>query len=255
MSSNMSWNTFAIGAHTILAATMIAALVPLAAQAGQSRASTCAAWVSVSNDLYLVNSTGKVLTQFTSDGTPKTFATLSPNGDKIAYASGQTANTFEVVNKFGQQGVFAINLSGQSTNSNNDTANNYLTGLSWTSNNTLRLVKSFGKDYAQFEFRRISDDLSSPSSETAKPAVEQNCVIKGGGGLVACIDQAGDVSLGGNLNGESIYSVSGFKDVTPLESLTAHVGEGVTPQVGPPYKVTIDVGVNKDRYFGIHVTN
>lgn len=243
MRTHRTWKVSTHFVVVALGAALIGVLAPLSAQAGQSAAPTCSALVSMANDLYLVTSSGKMLEQFTSDGTSKSFATLSPNGDKVAYTTDQTATTFDVVNKYGQVGTFPMNSGGRNASAGTANANSYVMGLHWSAGSTLRLTAFYGKNYAQFQFLRIPDDLSPPARMASKSTVGQNCVLKKMGGLVACIDQSGFVSLGGGDNGKSIYSVSGFKGVTPLASFNLHVGESTTPSNAPPYRVTV-VGIS-----------
>lgn len=226
-------------ALVILGTALIGALTPLVAQAGQKAAPKCNALVSMSNNLYLVTSTGKTLTQFTTDGIPKNFATISPSGDKVAYATGQTATTFDVVNQYGQVGTFPMSQETNSPSGGTAETSSYLMGLRWNSDSTLRLTAFYGKDYAQFQFLRIPDDLAPPATTDAKSTVDENCVLKETGGLVACIDQGGFVSLGGNSNSKGIYSVSGFEGEKALASFNLHVGQSTTPSNTPPYRVTV----------------
>ena len=232
--------TFFRHVSVILCMTLIGVLAPLFAEAGQKAAPKCNALVSMSNDLYLVTSAGKTLRQFTTDGTSKNFATVSPSGNKVAYTTSQTATTFDVMDQYGQSGTFPMNSGSHSAGGGAADSDSYLTGLSWSSDSTLRLTTFYGKDYAQFRFLRIPDDLAPPVTTAAKSSVEDNCVLKGAGGLVACIDQGGIVSLGGNSNGKGIYSVSGFEGEKPQASFTLHVGQSATPSNAPPYRVTVE---------------
>lgn len=230
-------------AAAILGTALIGILTPCAAQAGKQAAPKCNALVSVSNDLYLVTPTGKILKQFTSDGMPKNFATVSPSGNKVAYTTDQTATTFEVANQYGQMGTFPMNSGTHSATGGTTDSSSYLMGLRWNASNIIRLTAFYGKDYAQFRFLRIPDDLSPPATTAAKSTVEQNCILKEAGGLVACIDQSGQVSLGGDSNGIGLYFVPRFKGVTPLASFNLHVGESTTPSNAPPYRVNV-VGIS-----------
>lgn len=230
-------------ALVILGTALIGALTPLVAQAGQKAAPNCNALVSMSNNLYLVTSAGKTLTQFTTDGTSKNFATISPSGEMVAYTTRQTATTFDVVNQYGQAGTFPMNQETNSASGGTADTSSYLMGLRWSSDSTLRLTTFYGKDYAQFQFLRIPDNLAPPATTAAKSTVDENCVLKEAGGLVACIEQSGFVSLGSNANGKGIYSVSRFKSVTPLASFNLHVGASTTPSNAPPYRVTV-VGIS-----------
>ncbi len=230
MSMYMNWKAPASRASIILASAMMGVFAPVAAQAKQS-SPTCDALVTIAGDLYLVNSAGKVLTRFTTGGVTADFATLSPDGDKVAYATDQTANTFKVVNKFGQKGSFPLSLSN----------NSYLMGLKWNANDVLRATKFWGKNYAQFAFLRIPEDLSPPAPTAAKSVMEDNCVLKGNGEKVACIDTGGIVSLGGGVNnGQGVFGVSGYEGVKPEESFTLSVGQSATTtETELAYKVSL----------------
>ena len=246
MKTHLLWKKCCHQSVTALSTAVLALLAPLAAHAGQSAPLTCNALVSFRNDLYLASPDGKALTRFTSDGTPKFFAALASTGDKVAYTTSQTANTFRVTNESGQHGTFSIYPGSKDTSSNGTPTDSYIMGLSWESHNALRVTTFFGKDYAQFDFQRIPRSMAPPASSAAKSAIELNCVLKNTGGPVACMDQAGFVSLGGLLMSKSIYSVSQTKAGAPLESFTVHVGKSATPQVGPPFKITIE-SISKNK--------
>ena len=193
----------------------------------------CNALAAVPGGLDLVAPSGSVLSRFNTGGAPLPFVALSPDGSKVAYATDQMAKSFSVINSMGQRGRFKIYPKNRAYDA-------YLMGLHWNSNNVVRLTTFWGKDYAKFDFRRIPTGLASPATTAASPAMEDNCVLDHAGGQVACIDPGGIVFLGGGINvDQGVYSVSGFEGVKPLESFTVHVNDGVTPQVGPPYKITI----------------
>jgi hypothetical protein len=244
MKTHLNRKALTTRVSTILGVTLLGAWAPLVAQAGQSALPTYNALVSWENNLYLVSPAGKVLTQFTSDGAQKFFASISPDGSKVAYALNKTASVYSVVNRFGQSRSYQVFPKGQN-NSYVDSNSSYLMGLKWSTDKIVRLTDFYGRDYALFAFRRVPNDLSSPAPPAAKSAIELNCVLKKGGGPVACMDQQGFVSLGRALD-KSIYSVSQTKMGASLESFTVHVGESTTPQVGPPYKITIE-SISKNK--------
>lgn len=238
MKTHLYWKELTARVSTTLGAVLLGALTSHAAQAGQPVLPTCNALVSWQNDLYLASSSGKVLARFTSDGAQKFFASISPDGSRVAYALKKTASAYWVANRFGQNRSYQVFPKGQN-NSYMDSNSSYLMGLKWSTDNILRLTDYYGRDYALFAFRHIPNDLSSPDQPAAKSTIEPNCVLKKEGGPVACMDQQGFVVLGRALD-KSIYSVSQTKVSASLESFTVNVGEGVTPQIGPPYKVTIE---------------
>jgi len=244
MKTSLNWKAFATRASMTLSATLIGALAPLAAQAGRPSPPICNALVSWGSNLYLASPSGKALAQFTSDGAPKVLASLSPDGSKVAYALNKTASAYSVANRFGQSRTYQVFPKGKSVDYV-DPNSSYLMGLKWNTNNVVRLTAFGGRNNALFQFRRIPNGPSSPTSPAAEPALELNCVLKKEGGPVACMDKQGFVSLGRALD-NSIYSVAQTKVSAPLESFTVRVGKSATPQVGPPFKITIE-SISKNK--------
>ncbi|MGH7250189.1 MAG: hypothetical protein ACREGC_04385 [Minisyncoccia bacterium] len=184
MKTHLDWKIFGRQIITVKGIILMSILLSVSAQAEQYSPPACNALVSVANNLYLVDPTGKVLTQFTSDANPKTGAAISPDGKRVAYlASDGDTNTFtfQVVDKYGRQGTFSVQPARHSSAKNDDTyglaANNPIEALSWNSNDVLRVIKFAGKDEARFEFYRTTDDLSPPAYKAADSILEQNCIL------------------------------------------------------------------------------
>ncbi|HET7922865.1 MAG TPA: hypothetical protein VFM15_08945 [Gammaproteobacteria bacterium] len=221
--------------------------MPIAAYARNSALPTCEALISVSNNLYLVDHTGTMITQFTSYAITEHDAVLSPDGNKVAYISGSNDTdtyAFTVVDKYGRQGTSSVSPSSQHETKNDPTfglgANNPIEGLSWNSRDLLRVTKWAGKDVARFEFYRIPHDLSHSAHEVAEPVLEENCIAERYTDSVACIEREGTITLNrGADDGNDIFSITGFEGIAPYESFTIHVGDSVTPPNGPPFTINI----------------
>lgn len=224
-----------------LGVILITLVFPLPAKAKKLGTHRCDALVSVAGNLYLVGPNGKLLTRFPSDGAAVDFVTLSPDGDKVAYAAGTMAKHITVANKFGQHGSFPLNATNDSAESAYTKAMGYLMGLTWNSDDVLRVTRFGGKDYEQFEFRHIPASLSQSAPLTKEPALADNCVLSHDRGRVACIEYDGVVHLGGGTSGgRVIFSVSGFKESQPEESLVLSAGESAkTTGTHPKFTVTL----------------
>lgn len=239
MSTYRPWTQIASRAGIIAVSALFGVLAPLAAQAKPS--SGCYALVPAADALQLVTPNGKVLANFPTGGASADFATLSPKADKVAYASGESAKTIEVVNQFGQQGSFPLNASNDTDELAYEKVMGYLMELAWNSDNVLRVTRFGGKDFPLFEFRRIPEDLSPPAPLIKKASTSDNCVLKGDGEQLACIARDGAVYLGGGgSSGQSIFVVSAFDGVKPQESFTLGVGQSATTTTTElAYKLTL----------------
>lgn len=252
MKDQIRWNVVGHRLGQGFAACLVGLFMPLAAQAGKpSQTATCNALVSVGGNLYLADESGSVLTQFTADATPKIFVTLSPDGKRVAYVTpDRSATTFKVVSSAGHQGSFPIELATADTSGSHQdgaSSSGSLQGLTWSSDNDLRLTKFAGLNDWLFEFRRIPSNLSSPAPKAVDSAMEQNCVLKQDGSLTACIAQDGSVYVAGGMSrGHRVFSASGFADVAPEESFNLGVGDSANTQgTTPSYTVTVK-SINKN---------
>ncbi len=228
---------------------LVTVLAPCAALAGDPPAQTCNALVSIANNLYLVDNAGKMLVQFTSDGTTKAVAALAPDGTKVAYVTPDlSAQTYEVVNEFRQQGTYPIYEVPKRDDPHGFVARSTFQSLSWASRDVLGVMNSAGKDYGYFLFRRIPDDLSPAARLIAKPSMADGCAVQPRGHELACIDSGGSVFWdGGNTSGQNVFSVSGFEGIKPEESFTLGVGESANTQgTTPSYTVTL-ISVDKNE--------
>jgi len=202
--------------------------------------SHCKALVEIDSDLYLASPSGEVLTRFTSDAEPKRLAAISPRADKAAYIAENRPEMFATVNSRGETEFFPIVPRNQrQENMDSSGTNNRLLDLSWNSANLLRLTHFAGRDSAQFDFRRVSEGSTTSGLKMQALVIGQNCAMKPGSGLVACIDQGGHISLGDAFNGQSVYSVPIFQGGSPLATLDVNVGEKRLPQSGPPYTLRV----------------
>lgn len=228
---------------------LVIAFTPCIALAGDLPAQTCNALVSITNDLYLVSNTGQVLVQFTSDGTTKAAETISPDGDRVAYVTPDlSAQTYEVVNAFKQQGTYPIYTVPHRDDPYGFIAQSAFQSLSWATRNVLAVTNSAGKDSDYFLYRRIPRNMSPDARLAAKPSMGDNCALQSTSERLACIDSDGFVYLdGGDVTGKKVFSVSGFKGIKPEESFTLGVGESANTQgTTPSYTVTV-ISVDKNE--------
>lgn len=235
---------------TVLVFSLLFSMPVISARAAQQKTTQdCSAFVSLANSYYLVNSAGKVLTRFTPSTSQISDVAISPDGQKIAYLAtpgGTNMYAFSVTGARGQTGSFSTRPSAGLSPVAHDIANNPIEALSWNSRNVVRVTKFAGKDLVHFEFYRIPGDISPPAPMAAKPVNADNCVLKGNGGQVACIEQDGAIYLGGEVSGQEVFSVSGFEGIKPEESLTLGAGQSAsTTGTRPIFKVTLK-GIGKD---------
>ena len=212
----------------------IFALVATSAYAGQPATSLCNPLVTVDNDLVLVDSSGNVVTRFTSDALPKSDAAISPDGRRVAYlsASGPAASAFQVADQSGAHGSFSVISSGVS-------ARGPITGLSWDSDRVVRVTRFAGKDMSRFEFYGIPDALGSQAGSAAPPALEQNCVSGNRENAAACVEREGRVMLGAGTAAKALFSVTGFEGAVASATFTLAAGGSVAPRNGSPFTVTV----------------
>lgn len=223
-------------------------LAPDLVVARQLPTQTCNALVTIADNLYLVDSTGKVLTQFTSESTPKVAVAISPDGRKVAYVTPDlSAQTYEVVNTFKQQGSYPIYKMPKRDDPYGFVARSPFSSLSWSSDNILALISTAGKNHDYYSFHFIPEDLRPFSPLVVMPAAADDCVLQSDSRRLVCIDTSGSILLGGgDVDGRSTYSVTGFEGLKPEESFTLGVGESSNTQgTSPGYTVTL-IRVSRD---------
>lgn len=220
---------------TSLGLTLLFALVPIAALAGQKSPPTCNALVNMKNDLYLATPSGTVLTRFTSDGTTKDYATVSPNGKRVAYVehSNQENTSYWVGDASGTQGQFPV-YTAKAKSTNDYDALGPLMGLYWSSNHVLRLEKHVSPTDSRFEFHRVNNDLTGTARMIGSAAYGDNCAMRHQAGRVACV-RGGVVTI----NGKRVFHVSEFAGKTPMASFTLTKGNSTTTSGNPSFKVKV----------------
>lgn len=244
MNINRDWYLRKQRIRVTFGAVIFVALVSVTAQAdAPHQQPVCNALVSAANNLLLVSPTGQTLVKFTSDGTQKEFAVISPDGTKVAYSLlNSTDDTYQVVDKYGRQGAFSAVVSPpdhKSSGAENEGALGPLLNLSWSTNSVLRLEKHISPSTSRFEFQHIPEDLTPPAHEE-DAAFDENCVLNHDSGAIACIEREGHVLVGsGGLNESTIFSASGFDGVAPQESLTLTTGTSTTTTSTPNFKVAV----------------
>lgn len=232
-----------------LSALVTLALLPCAAVAQLPSSGACNALVSLANNLYLVTPAGKVLTQFTSDGTSKADAALSPDGRKVAYVADNpnvVTTEFEVVNAYHQQSTYPIFQIPKRDDPAGFIANSSFQALSWSSDNVLNVETVAGKNGAFWLFRRVPYDLGPRAPLVVQPPMADDCALSHRAVGIACLDTSGAIYLdGGSVSGRRVFNISGFDGLKPLETFTLGVGESVNTQnTSPSYSVTV-VSIDK----------
>lgn len=257
MTHHTNWKEFVRRATAVLGAAMISALAPVAAQAGQSAAPTCNALISIANNPYLVTSSGKTITQFTSDGAAKGYVAISPNGSKVVYTTqGSSETTYEVVDTYGRQGSYRLyspQIDHNSSASGDYGAKGALMGLSWSSNDVIRLEKHVSPTASRFEFHRINKDLTGTAPLVGSAGSGDSCSLARNGDRLACVQEGEDGAEGDIVvDGKGIFSESKFKGVSPLVSYSLAKGESINTPGNPSFKVQV-LGFHK-KSVGLKIT-
>ena len=220
------------------------------AEAGQTTAPQCNALVSVNNDLLLVNNVGTQLVRFTSDGKPKESPTVTPDGSKVVYFDPQaTPETYTVADANGRQTIYPASRPDRDRDRAADDdqyAKGALMGVSWSSNDVVRLVKHISPSNSRFEYYQIPLDLSASVHQAARPAVDGNCILHPHGSEVACLEQEGHVMLGDISNGRTVFNQSGFEGIAPQESFTTGIDTPVSTHGDPSFQVVV-TAIDKNR--------
>ncbi len=160
----------------ILVAALIGTPFLAGAQAQTKDNPVCSALVEVANDLYLVDATGKSLTQFTSDGSPKDSPSLAPDGSKVAFIPSTLPNTFTVADASGRSNSYPAVIPGHDDDSGNSTSSSNsptapLIGVDWAAEDVVRLDKHIGKDTDRFEFYKLPETNFSSPRRAARSAL------------------------------------------------------------------------------------
>lgn len=252
MSKDIARKTSAHRTAVILSLALVFTLIPFGALAKPSDTKpNCNAFVSTGNIFYLVTPAGKVITQFAPNVGSVTNAVIAPDGRKMAYlaaSSGTNAYAFHVMNTQGQQGTFSTVPMRRGTKED-DTQNSPIEGLSWNSNNVLRVTKFVGKNMERFEFYRIPRSLNWRAPMAARPAIADNCILKHHGDWVACINGDAVYVGSGIRNQQAAFQVTGFKGIKPEESFPLGIGDSITTQgTTPSYTVTLE-NINKNGIY------
>jgi hypothetical protein len=252
MSKMGNWQ--AIFWRTSIAAgiSLLAAFVPLGAQADHSTTPSCNALVSVADNLYLVDPAGKILVQFTKDGVRKKYATISPDGSKVAYVVPDVrgnVSTYTVINVHGVGNSFPIDPpsrnDGEALGGDNTEIAGALMGMSWSTDNILRLTKHISPSASRFEFRRINEDLTAPARLVGPVRFGDDCALRHDGRIeVACV-HGGDITLGSGLN-KGIFYESPFEGLAPMASFQISKGQITTTTDDPVF--TLEVRDISERY-------
>lgn len=246
----MNSTTHVCHGSAILGTVFLASLLPLMGRAAQPAAPNCDALVSVANDLYLVGSTGAVITRFTSDGTVKMYSTVSPDGRQVAYVSPNSDEVnivqYEVADSNGSQRAFPVNIGSDSSNTHNVYDAYPLVGLRWDADGILQTRKHVSPSTSLFEFHRI-DSQRRGWGRGAEVGFGVGCTMKSDGGLVACVQGSGV-----RVDNQRVFAEFGFS-TTPLASFVLTVGDSAATPSGPTFTVSV-VGVH-DGKVGLKVTS
>jgi hypothetical protein len=230
-----NWKTRIRPVGALFGFALLFALVPMAALAGQKSPPTCDALVSITNNLYLATPSGTVLTRFTSDGTAKDYATVAPDGKRVAYAKhrDQENEHYWVADTGGTQVQFPVYTAKAKADTDYD-ALGPLMGLRWSSNHVLRLVKHVSPTASRFEFHRIPGDLNGKARMIRAAAYGDGCVMRRHGGSIACV-RGESVTI----DGREVFHVSEFAGKAPMTSFTLNKGETKVTSGDPSFTVKV----------------
>lgn len=221
----------------VLGTAVMVALTSLAALADQVVSPECYALVSVANNLYLVGSSGMIITRFTSDGTAKLYATISPDGHQVAYvvpnSDGNVISQYHVANANGRERSFAVNSETSDRTGNFDAYP--LVGLWWNANDLLRVTKHVSPSASFFEFHSIDPRLGG-WARIVGMGFGDSCVMEKKGGLVSCV-QNSVVRVGD----QPVFSEAGFP-TAPIASFMLTKGSSAATPSPPIFTITV-VGV------------
>lgn len=234
-------------ASVILSGAILCFAVPFVAMAGSVTAPECDALVSVTNDLYLVNMDGKILRQFThggAAGVAKEYAAVSPDGMRVAYATlgGDQYAKYQVATADGEARSFPVydpELSGL----DKFAGMGALMGLTWSSNDVLKLEKHASPSASFFEFRRLGPGDGMSSRERESQGIGSACVLRRESRRVACIrTDEGGASV--SVNGKDVFYDSQLSLASPVATFTITKGSGVTTGGNPDFLIKV-VGFDK----------
>jgi len=139
-------------------------------------------------DLWLVDSTGKIIQRLSYDGVYKTAATWSPDGKYIAYAPAPFSN-------FGEKAIFIIDNSGQElskiivepkTDDPNLQYIRWVSKLNWEKTNILWSDSAVGKNGGFIDIWKLDSNLRA-SREKRIGALGGSCELSPSEQYVVCI--------------------------------------------------------------------
>ena len=225
-----------------LGATAVGALLPLVAFGNPVATSPeCDALVAITNNLYLVDGSGRPLTQFTSDGLAKDQPTVAPDGRRVAWlVAGPSDSTYTILDSSGHQ----VTLNPHATDRpGDDQAAAPLMALAWSSADVVQLTKHEGPSASRFEYHQIGSQTSSAplvGQLGAGTACAQH-------GEVACV-QDGEIQV----SGSPVFDQAPNTGATPQTSVTLAKGSTAVLSGTPAFTVQI-LGFSGDT-IGLQVT-
>jgi hypothetical protein len=188
---------------------------------------SCNALISANNQLYLVARDGTLLSQFITDGLPKTSITLSPDGTKAAYLSSSNPNSFTVVSSSGRSATTVIPASAQAT----------LSAVSWDASSVLKVRSHIARENDLFQFYAVPDSFSSTLQRIGNEVIGRVCAAKWTDDFTpACITEDQIVV---NKKVLAISDPSSADNSTLLGTVSVMLRSSVATQTSPSFEIGV----------------
>lgn len=219
--------TFFRGAGIARSALVSATLAFMLAPATAQTSLACHALVSANNQLYLVSRDGTVLSQFVTDGLPKTSIALSPDGTKAAYISASSLNGFTVVNLSGRSVTTSVAASSQGT----------LASVSWDAGSILNVRSHIARDNDVFQFYAVPENFSSTLLPVGNQAIGRVCAAKGADDYSsACIIED---RIAVHKKTLAMSDPASPENSTKLDSVTVALQSSVMTRTSPSFQLSV----------------
>lgn len=205
----------------------------LLASGTNAEISKCKALMNINDNLYLTDTTGKLLAQYTSNESSKSAVSVAPNGARVAFIPDDVPDSITIANSDGWKSAFKIpvltrsdNVDSDADSKNNgkDTAasnipdNAVLIATAWVDDETLKLTYHVSPTASLFKFITIGPRMA-PRLDPTKVVTGVDCTVGHHFVETVCIDGK-DVLY----NNKIIYGDSGFMGVPVQDVITLRVG-------------------------------
>lgn len=243
-------DTHVVAEHSMVTARMFAAVAALLAvavadaQETQAVPPNCRALVEVDRDLFLVDSTGNPVVRFTSDRGYGRSASLSPDGEKVAFLTDGAPDDFRVADRTGNVQSFspstarphghdADEAQGEGHGKSATPVTAALFGIEWASDSVVRVTRHISPSASRFEFYEFDRRGPARLQAAARPAFGGQCSLIDGH-KVACLSDRAIL-----VEDKVVFSESGFEGVQPSETFELALGSAASTHTVPPFDVSV----------------